>query len=578
MTEQNYKQALRDFRSARQQAVMRQLLSRFSGEANDLLAYNEIADDLKVEDTVELGLQEIPLEAIIGSVGRAEDFTRDFLPKRDSDAERWARVRAAVSDMRGWPPIEVYKLGNVYFVKDGNHRVSVARQLGNETISARVTEVKTRLEVDMDADPSEIISRASYLRFLEETKLDESRPDSDLYLTFCNHYESLIAQIDNYRYELSARESNGMSFEEAAARWYDDRYLPVADLIRTEGTLRNFEKRTEADIYVLLSERRHDLEEALGWEVSAQSAIAGLDVKHENRLGRAISRFRNRLTGILRPEIAAHGPPPGEWRRSRHASTRDQTLFADILVSLQGTEADWRLLDETIRVAQWEQGRILALHAVDSVAELDGELSCQIRKRFYERCASAGVEGQFACEVGLEGDLLIARAPWADLVTTNLTFATEYAPRSNLSKGVSDLIKRCPRPILVIAGETRSGMDHALLAYDGSPKADEALFVTTYLALRYNIKLSVVTVRTEFTTAAALERARDYLTGHHLVNVQYVVRNEPIYAAIAETAASLKTDFLIMGGFGFRTGEHIHIGSTVDDALRKFDHPILICR
>ena len=578
MTEQSYQLALRDFRRARQEAAMRQLLNRFSGEENQLLAYNEIADDLKVEETVELGVKEIPLDAIIGSVGRAADFTREFLPKRDSDADRWARVRAAVMDMKGWPPIDVYKLGKVYFVKDGNHRVSVARQLGNETISARITEVRTRLSVDIDADPSDIISEANYIRFLETTQLDKSRPSSNLILTFCNHYVSLISQIDIYRRDLAERESYDVPFEEAAARWYDDCYLPVVDLIRAQGTLRNFEHRTEADLYVLLSERREELEEALGWQVSAQSAMAGLATAQDNRLERALSRFRERLSVLLKPARLEQGPPVGHWRRSRNASTRDQKLFADILVSLQGTEEDWRLVDETIRVAQWEEGQVLALHAVDSAAELESEATCLIRDSFYRRCEAAGVEGQFATEVGDEGELLIERAPWVDLVTTNLTFATESAPRSDLSSGVSALVKRCPRPILVIAGQTRSPMDHALLAYDGSPKSDEALFVATYFALRYNIQLSVVTVRTEYTTPSALERARRYLTGHHLVNIRYVLRDEPIYEAIVETAESLETDFLIMGGFGFRPVRHFRLGSTVDDALRNFDQPVLICR
>lgn len=578
MTEKSYQQALRDFRRARQEAVMRQLLGRFSGEADQLLAYNEITDELKIEKTVELGIQEIPLNAIVGSVGRASDFTRDFLPKRDSDAERWARVRAAVIDMRGWPPIDVYKLGEVYFVKDGNHRVSVARQLGNETISARITEVKTRLALDMDEDPYEIISRANYIRFLEETQLDKSRPDSNTYLTFVNQYDSLLAQIENYRRELSGRESLDVSFEEAAARWYDDCYLPVVNLIRAEGIMRNFDQHTEADIYVLLSERRQDLEEALGWQVSAHSAMAGLAVEQDNWLVRSLSRFRGRLSGMLRQEHPEGGPPVGQWRKSRHASTRDQTLFADILVSLQGTEADWHLLDETIRVAQWEQGRILALHAVQDSSQLTSVMSCQIRDRFYERCKESGVTGQFATEVGNEGDLLIERAPWADLVSTNLTFATETAPRSNLSVGVSALIKRCPRPILVVASVSNSKMEHALLAYDGSPKSDEALFVATYLALRYRIKLTVITVRTEYTTPAALERARNYLAGHHLVNIRYVLREVPIYDAIVETAGQQETDFLIMGGFGFRPVQLANVGSTVDDALRKFEQPLLICR
>lgn len=577
VTELSYKQALQDFRRARQEAAMRQLLHRITGEDDELLAYNEITDRLEVTETVEHGVREIPLDAIVGSVGRAEDFTREFLPKRDSDAERWARVKSAVIDMKGWTPIDVYQVGEAYFVKDGNHRVSVSRQLGNKTISARVTEVKTRLSIDVDADPVEIICRTNYIRFLEVTHLAETRPDADLYLTFCDQYKSLLAQIDAYQQSLSAQEGQEIPYKEAAARWYDEIYCPVINLIRTQGTMRNFADRTEADIFVLLSERREEIEEGLGWEVSHRSAIATLATKRDNRLGRALSRLGEKLLDAVIPSLEK-GPPPGQWRRQVGASPRDDALFADILVSLQGTQADWHLLDETIHVAQRECGRIMAIHAVDTRAELDSAETRQIHDIFRRRCQEAGIEGQFAAEVGVEGDLMIERAAWVDLMATNLTFATDSAPGDGLSPGVNSLVRRCPRPILVLAGETHSPMDRTLLAYDGSPKSDEALFVATYLALRWQTRLAVVTVRTEHTTPAALERARLYLAGHHLGNVDFILREEPITEAILETAESVGSNLLIMGGFGIRPVRHLMLGSSVDGALRFSNQPILICR
>ncbi len=576
MSDRSYEQALQDFRRARKQAAMRQLLQRFTGRSNELLAYGQVGDKLKVTDTVERGLQEIPLEAIVGSVGRAEDFTRDFLPKRDSDAERWARVRAAVLDMKGWPPIEVYQVGEAYFVKDGNHRVSVARQLGNETISAHVTELQTRLSLDAGSDPSEVLCRAYYLDFLERTRLDESRPTADLSLTYCDQYDALLAQISAHQQRLAAREASPPTFKAAAARWYDEVYLPLLALIRGQGVLRNFAERTEADLYVLLSERREEVEEALGWQVTPETAVSQWASSLETRVP-LLARLHGRMLDAVAPELE-EGPPPGEWRRRRRLSPRAETLFPDILVSLQGTEPDWRLLDDTIRVAQWEESRILALHAVRTAAALHSAATTAIGAEFHARCAAAGIEGQFAAEVGVEGNLLIRRAPWADLVATNLTFATEHKPLSRLSSGVDMLIRRCPRPILVLAGSEPAAMNHALLAYDGSPKAEEALFVATYLALRWGIDLSVVTVPTEYTSPAALEQARHYLLGHQLAHVTYILAEGPIADAVLQTAAVHGCDLLIMGGFGYRSVRHLMLGSTVDSALRHFRSPILICR
>ncbi len=376
---------------------------------------------------------------------------------------------------------------------------------------------------------------------------------------------------------LSAQKGLEIAYEEAAARWYDELYLPVISLIRAQGTMRNFEDRTEADIYLLLSERRAELEAGIGWEVSPRSAIADLTAKRDNRLGRALSRLGEKLLDVVAPALEK-GPPPGQWRHQMGASQRDNALFADILVSLQGTQADWNLLDETIRVAQRENGRIMAIHAVDNEAGLESDETYQIRDIFCDRCDEAGIEGQFAAEVGVEGELMIERAAWVDLMATNLTFATDTTAENGLSAGVKTLIKRCPRPILVLAGDPHSPMDRALLAYDGSPKADEALFVATYLALRWNTRLAVVTVRTEHTSPAALERARLYLAGHQLINIDFLLREEPITEAIIETAESVGSNLLIMGGFGIREMRHLMLGSSVEGALRLSRQPILICR
>lgn len=117
-----------------------------------------------------------------------------------------------------------------------------------------------------------------------------------------------------------------------------------------------------------------------------------------------------------------------------------------------------------------------------------------------------------------------------------------------------------------------------MLAYDGSPKAEEALFVATYLASRWPLSLTVLTVETEHTSAEALERAKAYMQERGIMNATYVLRPRPIAEALLETAVEYDIDYLIMGGFGYRPMRHFMLGSTVDEILRRFKHPILICR
>ena len=324
----NYQIAIQDFKRLRQQAATEQLLARLTGRSNDLLAYDDVEDKLHPTDRMEHGLQEIKVEAIVDSVGRYKDFTRTFLPKRDSDQERWARVRTAVWDMKGMPPIEVYQVGEAYFVKDGNHRVSVARQLGSSTISAFVTEVKTRVPLMADDDLDEIICKAGHADFLEQANLDKLRPEVDLLMTISGQYPLLLAQIDNYQ-----QVPRAVAYHTAVRNWYDESYLLMAALIREQGILRDFPERTEADLYVLLTERRQELESALGW--------------HERR------------------------------------------LFNDILVTIRGTKRDWRTLDQAITLAQRENGRIQGFHVVGKSSQVSGPQAEELRANFERQCAAA---------------------------------------------------------------------------------------------------------------------------------------------------------------------------------------------
>ncbi|MEN6300139.1 MAG: hypothetical protein ABFD51_09585, partial [Anaerolineaceae bacterium] len=123
----SYSSAINDFHKARDKALFKEILGRITGESNELLSYDEVRHRLKAFATSQEGLRDIPLSAIIGSVGRYNDFTRDFLPKKDAIASRWASIKTATFGLTGLPPIEVYQIGEAYFVKDGNHRVSVAR-------------------------------------------------------------------------------------------------------------------------------------------------------------------------------------------------------------------------------------------------------------------------------------------------------------------------------------------------------------------------------------------------------------------------------------------------------------------
>ena len=140
--------AIHKFQSARRRATMERILAFLRNRSADLLCFEQVRDRLVARTSKKLGIQEIPLGAIVGSVQRCSDYTRDFMPLKDSDQRRWTRVMAAAAEALDLPPIRAYRLGDVYFVADGHHRVSVARQRGLDHITAIVTEVQTRKVLD----------------------------------------------------------------------------------------------------------------------------------------------------------------------------------------------------------------------------------------------------------------------------------------------------------------------------------------------------------------------------------------------------------------------------------------------
>ena len=149
--------ALEDFRKARREASLQEIMSLVTRRREELLSYDEVRRKLKGVEGSRQELKEIPLDGIIGSVNRYKDFTRSFLPRSGIDRDRWTGVMSSATGSTGFPPIDVYQIGDVYFVQDGHHRVSVARRLGIDPIQAYVKEVHTKVTLTPDTQPDDLI-------------------------------------------------------------------------------------------------------------------------------------------------------------------------------------------------------------------------------------------------------------------------------------------------------------------------------------------------------------------------------------------------------------------------------------
>jgi nucleotide-binding universal stress UspA family protein len=387
-------------------------------------------------------------------------------------------------------------------------------------------------------------------------------------------YGALLEHIDVYRYYLGLSEQREVSYEEAVAGWYDQIYTPIVQMIRNRATLRDFPGRTEADLYHWISKHQAALQEALEWGIEPEDAAADLAYKASPKGQRVARRLASRVLDVLVPDPLEPGPPAGNWRREHLVNGRQDRLFTDLLVPVSGQEVGWRALNQAVEIAQREGGRLFGLYVVAEENDLAGDRAKAVKTEFARRCEAANIPGQPVVTVGKVARTICDRAWWSDLIVVSVAHPPGPQPSARLQSGFHTLIQRCSRPLLAVPGEV-SSLERALLAFDGSTKAREALFVATYLAGQWHIPLVVVSNGKE--AAESLEDARDYLQSRN-VQAEFVAKRGPVAETILGTAQEHQCDLIIVGGYGRRPVAEVILGSTVDELLRTSQWPVLICR
>lgn len=268
-----------EWNQARRQAFWKRVSNALglSREPFDLLSFEEVQRKLHLMQGSYRGLQVVPINQIVGSVGRYNDFTRTLLPLVESDGARarWQRTAEMQVSRDGLPPVELYKVGDDYFVKDGNHRISVARQLGTESVDAYVWEYVAKVgEPTAGGSVNDLIVKTEHQAFLDRTRLDIARPDQKIVLTEPGMYPALELEIEFYRENLRRIDGEDRSYDAAATAWYDTVYTLAVDVICETGALDMFPNRTEADLYVWITLHRKELSECYGNRcVASQQAM-----------------------------------------------------------------------------------------------------------------------------------------------------------------------------------------------------------------------------------------------------------------------------------------------------------------
>src|SRR5947209_6828434 len=176
--------AQHDFLRARRRAAIAKLVARLRGEPDDVgvvLPYEEVIQALGFVSERSAGLKVVPLDQIVGSVDRGRDFDRRFRPTSGRSRGRWEQIAAAARRGEAFPPVDLVKVGQLYFVRDGHHRVSVARALGRTDIDAYVTEVVTRVGAETAITLADLPLKSHTRVFFERVPLpDDARGEISL--------------------------------------------------------------------------------------------------------------------------------------------------------------------------------------------------------------------------------------------------------------------------------------------------------------------------------------------------------------------------------------------------------------
>lgn len=268
-------QAREDFSRARRKAFLQSIADMLVRRPSDLVPFEEVRSRLNIRGSAYRGLQQVPLSKIVGSEGRYADFDRRFLPRQNQTQQRWQSVDIAHYADIPLPPVDLYKIGDVYFVKDGNHRVSVARQRDQAEIDAYVTEYMVDVPLDERLSVRDLLLKEEYSDFLEWTHLADLRPQQRIELSALGGYLELVEHINTHRYYLAQEREADVSPEEAVTSWYDHVYLPLVEVIRQHNILDQFPGRTEADLYLWIMQHRRSLESVIGYDPGAE--VATLD-------------------------------------------------------------------------------------------------------------------------------------------------------------------------------------------------------------------------------------------------------------------------------------------------------------
>ena len=288
-----------DFLKARNKALMNELQHFLKPEESYMISFKEIKALVKPQNETYLGMKVIPVAKIIGSEGRYNDFDNQFFPKNMYLKERWAHVDEAIIKDIVLPPIKVYELGGLYFVRDGNHRVSVAKAKGVDMIDAEVVSLQTEIKllpVRSLAGMLKQIINYEKRNFYFETNFGDITDYWCLDFSSAGQYDVIYNHILTHKYFLNERQTDEIPLADAVLSWFDTVYMPIIACAKKYRIMQYVKKRTESDLYVWITRYYEDLKKRYSDYIPIDTVM--LDLRNEYKFS-FFKRLLNRIKKLF---------------------------------------------------------------------------------------------------------------------------------------------------------------------------------------------------------------------------------------------------------------------------------------
>lgn len=276
-------QARDDFNKAKSKATISNILHSLTPERQKLLSLGDIRKLIKPKSETYIGMKTIDIDLIIGSEGRYKDFNSTFLPKKEFIRNRWESIDKAHLKSIILPPIKLYEIGGSYFVRDGNHRVSVAKMQGVMSIDAEVIRLDTEIPLSPGMTQAEmkkdVINYEKEHIFLN-TELKYIIDPKELNFTAPGRFHEILRHIQGHKYFLNEDIENEITFIDAGNSWFNNLYEPIVNIVREEHILTRFPGRTESDLYMWIIKHWDELKNQNRENFSLQDAAESFSLQY----------------------------------------------------------------------------------------------------------------------------------------------------------------------------------------------------------------------------------------------------------------------------------------------------------